>query len=737
MPKRPPVRMPKSIARATAGLLLASLTLPLTVSQKIGAAGLSTQAAEASNQLAGSQRANSRIIILLIASSREENPVKALELLGQAREELKKEHLGTEDNARILAMIEDLEAKAKAKIERTRTATPTDSSALAATVSPSSMLPIVADLGSLGSNDTKNGAGLTTSQVENALATHPEVRDTLWEIGRGRLSRDTQNLDAIIQDKTGKTPAQLDTEDAANLAAAYKPGIFIETLRKMNILNVDVSKANLQLKQEYDGISLDILANQLTRDAMKFSVPAGFLQGTLADVGFGGKFLGLSGEAIATFAINTNLALRISDLYGIEMSDSEKEIVLLLIFTSAKISTRYGPTSGKSMMTSLGENLGRLKFEGKTGALVSWLQKTMKVPAIAAVASPALEGSSLVTTTEGEKAAVDAKTEAKSVGATGASTPASPKKLAVLKSIASRINFARWMKSGLYGARSGIETFAVGQAATWLFSGMHQTKRKIHNENFRRFLMTPSGEGFMKLLVLAMNDGVPSTMTANAADTAETKAKVDFIVNIAKSARICTDDDLKSLAKGGQPSATAAYACQTNPSTARFTRLKNEILTFNEIPQDYVADLRIVSREHRLRMADLILQMQFLDGDRTPSETEFFRKVVAKSLGVDAREDLEYFERLHSFIQESGGMARSNVTPTGFTIRSDAKPHSYDMDKGYSPLSAPEPPPGERYLGSGASMKTTTTITTTLPVAATVTPTTAPPATPPVTPEKK
>jgi hypothetical protein len=700
MSKFSPVPKSKAIHRMISGLLLTTLAFPWIQIQG-GAVHLGINAAHAANGRGSSQRQDSRIIVLLIASSREENPTKALALLGLAREELKKEGLAPEDNARILGMIENLEAKARARIDREK-AHSSSTSTLSGPAPDSSALPTVVDLGSIGTSNSKNGAGMSTEDVENTLAIHPDVRDTLWEIGRSRLSRDVQNLDAIIQDKTGKTPQQLDKEDAATLAEAYKPGAFIETLRKMNILNVDITKANLQLKQEYDGIALDILADQLTSDAMKFSIPAGFLQGTLADAGFGGKFLGLSGEAIATFAINTNLALRISDLYGIEMSDSEKEIVLLLIFTAAKVGTRVGPTSAKSMLTSLGENLGRLKFEGKTGAVVARLQKLFAAPAIKAIAGPAIEGSVLVTPGEAAKAEVDAKSEAK----TTTTGPATSKKMSVIKNIAGRINFAMWLKSGLYAARSGVETYAVGQAATWLFSGMHQTKRKIHNENFRRFLMTPGGEGFMKLLVLAMNDGVPST-AVNGSTSAEAKAKADFIINIAKSARICAEDDLKSLAKGSTPSTTAVYACQANPSTARFDRLKNEILTFNEIPQDYIADLRIVSREHRLRMADLVLQMQFLDGDRTPSETDFFRSVVAKTLGVDSREDLEYFERLHAFIQESGGLVRSNETPTGFRIRTDAKSHPFDMNRGYSPLNAPEAPPGERYLGTSTTVKTT------------------------------
>jgi hypothetical protein len=235
----------------------------------------------------------------------------------------------------------------------------------------------------------------------------------------------------------------------------------------------------------------------------------------------------------------------------------------------------------------------------------------------------------------------------------------------------------------------------MGQLAKAFFQSARNEKRAIHNETFRRFLMTPTGEGFFKLLVLSMNDGRPSLgVSQNTRNQADMKSKADFITNIARSARLCSADDLKLLNgsksnDGLQP--VLSYACKANTNTARFDRLKSEFLTFDAIPQDYVADLRTSSRENRLRMADLILQMQFLDGDRAPNETQFFRTVIAKALGVDSVDDLEYFERLHAYIHESGGMVLANDTPTGVTVRSDAPPRPYNMDRGYSPLTAPEP----------------------------------------------
>lgn len=732
MPSRPKTRFSKTVLRATTSLVLASFTLPLAVVSE-NAVGIGIQRVSAANVRASSQRPNSKLISLLLSSSREENAARALEMLAQAREELKKEGLAADDSNRILSMIEDLEVKARARLERQKSSSaPPNQSRLTALAS--SPLPAIADLRNLVPGDTgqKNGAGLTTSEVETIISTNPELRDTLWEIGRGRLSRDAQNLEAIIKDKTGKTPKELDAQAAADLAEAYQPGVFLETLRKMNIVNFDVSKANLQLKQEYDGVAIDEIANQLTNNAMKFSIPAGFIQGTLADIGYKSRFVGLTGEALATFAINAHLALRIADLYSIELSDSEKEIVLLLIFTAAKLSFRYGPQMAEGLVASLAQSLGALRVEQRASAFVASLKRIMATPAVAAIAGAAVTGGPLVTDADKSKATAETKVAA-------ANDSVKAKNQSLMKSIAGRINFAMWLKSGLYATRSGAETYAVGQAANWLFRGLHQAKREAHNKNFRRFLMTPKGEGFSKLLVLAMNDGVPSAdaRPSNASLLDAMKAKSDFIINIARSARVCTENDLEVLKSASADSEAAAFACQTNPNTSRYVRLKNEILTFNEIPQEYVADLRLVSREHRLRMADLVLQMQFLDGDRSPDETEFFQKVVAKTLGLDNREDLEYYDRLHSFIQESGGLVRNDTTPTGFTIRSDAKPHPYDMNRGYSPLNAPDAPKGERYIQlkpatgavttSSTTTATTSTTTVTTPVTTPVTPSTIAP----------
>ncbi len=666
------------------GVIAAFAAQCLTVSGS--ALQLGSTMAQAQNK--SSQRTNSKVIPLLLASTREENPARAIELLKLAREEVKKEGLALEDTNRIIALIDDLERKAVARLEMSKSLPGTAPSANGTTSRLTGKLPAVTSLGELKLEPNAKNT------IDQALAANPDVRDTMWEIGQSRLYRDTQNLNEIVKDRTGQTVEQLDQSEAEARADANKPTAFLEILNSFDILKLDFTQANLKLKQEYSGSSLDEIADKLTTDAMKFSFPVGVLKGSIGQIGPTFRLIGVPSEVIANFLINAKLVLRIADLYGIELADSEKQIVLFSVYSAFKVRAQFGgkSTVAPGLMASFGQKLANLKFSGKVGELVEWLQKFTSNKTVAKIAGPALTGT-LVTPADTAKANADAPVKTK---------------LGALRSIASRMNLLGLLTAGGQGVISASETYAMGQLATVLFKSARNEKRRIYNEQFRRFLMTPIGEGFFKLLVLSMNDGRPSLeASVNSRSQIDLKVKSDFVLNTARSARVCSEDDLKKLADiksdtGVEP--IISYACKANSNTARSERLATEFQTFDAIPQEYLADLRTASRENRLKMADLIMQMQFLDGDRSPSETRFFRGVVAKVLGAEAPQDLEYFERLHAFIQESGGLVPAINTPTGVAIRSNAPGRPYDMQRGYSPLNAPEPLP-EAPIAKPASQK--------------------------------
>lgn len=647
--------------------------------------GLQSALAQANNRATP----NSKVAVLLILAAREENAGKALELLKQAREELKREQLSGDQAGRILAAIDALEAKIRRRLPPPAPSQETSPSGTGPLLTGT--LPTIANLGTeIGASpsNTHNSAAeaLPEKEIEKVLSDNPEVREALWEISQGRLARDTSNLDGIIRERTGMTPLEHDEAEAMILAMGNQPGPFLQLLDRLNMMNLDVSGANLRLKQEFDGVSIDTLAEKLIQDATKYSIPVGVLQGVLTDVGMTGRMLGLSSEVLMTFVINANLALRLSDLYGIEMNNSEKEIVLLIVFSAAKVAGQYGiankATTG--MLSGFGKRLGELKYVGKPGEFVNFVKAMLRQPAIAKAAGPV--AAEVLAAVDADKDAKPAPTENK------ADTKADPKatKDGLIKKMASRINFVSLLKGTVHGARSAVETYTLGQAAKYIFKAAHESKRAIHNDNFRRFLMTPSGEGFLKLMVLSMHDGqILAPKSQNKSEQAEISRKTQFIANLARSAKACSDADLATLKADPQTAKLAKYSCGQNPNTARFERLRKEMLTFDEIPNDYVSDLRIAPREHRFRMAELLLQMQFLDGDRSPGEVQFFRTTVAKTLGLAEVDDLEYFNRVHSFIIERGGLEPSEFVPAGFRIRPGSQTSPYDMGEGYTPADAP------------------------------------------------
>ena len=692
-PRRPKTRLK---AQWTVAILTATLTAQAVTATQTGImyVGPSPAQAQVNSSLPSSQ--NSKVIPLVLAATREENPVIALKLLTEARTELFKEGLSADDTTRILSFIDDLEKKVRARL-------PSGTHKLT--------LPAVTDLASISNNATAStpnsepasetpatapaqttpqpptSAPLDPTDVKKALDANPEVRDMLWEIGRSRLARDTHKLDAIVQDRTGKSVEEIDTQDSALREAADKPGALLAYLDSIGLLKLDVSKSTLQLKQEYDGISLDILADHLIGNAMRFSGGAGALRGALTEKGKLGNYGGLAIETAGTLAINAKLVLRLADLYGIEMDETERQMVLNLVFLAFKVGLRYGihsPTT-QSMFANLGNKFSGAKTAvASAGGLISFMKQLASNKAIRAAAGA--EASALLSNV--------AKTEASPSTAGSHEKPAT--RAGRLKAWAEKAKLMKLFQIIAQGALSSGETYGVGVTAKALFRSARLERRRIHNENFRRFLMTAPGEGFFKLLVLSMNDGRPSNDAKS--PSKETRAKVEFILNTARSARMCSAADLKALNSAADVSmnrdllSTLHYACDGTSSVARFDRLQGEMLTFNEIPQDYVADLRAVSREHRLRMGELILQMQILDGDRNPDEVQFFRNVIAKILGLDGITDLEYFDRLQSFIHEHGGLERSKSGPTGFAIRNTAEAAPYDMNIGYTSIKGPDAP---------------------------------------------
>jgi hypothetical protein len=270
------------------------------------------------------------------------------------------------------------------------------------------------------------------------------------------------------------------------------------------------------------------------------------------------------------------------------------------------------------------------------------------------------------------------------------------KKARQSRALSARQFTAKVASIGLGVAWSVAETAIVGDTAKTIFSSARKRERELSNESFRRYIMTSHGEGLSKLLILSMYNGqVPKLVPLH--DNSD--PKIRFTLNLARSARVCSPHDVTRLAqlkkeyKGLSREAQILHAaCHSNLNFARYNRLAHELVTFNEIPQDLIANLRLAGRENRLRMGEILLQMQFLDGDRDPEEIRHFNKVISKILGLDSRDDLRYFDFMESFIRERGGMAEDEASPTGYTVADKSVENPYDLSAGYTSTSAPDTP---------------------------------------------
>lgn len=642
-------------------------------------------------------RASQDPVDLLLESLTTDDPVQAKALLDQARASIRSERL-PEDNQRRVDALLDQAAK---KIEkRTHQSGPGGEPTGGGGPQPNKQ------------KKSRYGFDLKgNEELQKLLSDNPDIRGSMWELGQGRLNRDAENVDNIVKNKTGRTPEEHDTIERQQIDELNQPGQLISALKKSGLIKSNYSAENRALREQFRGASLDTLADHIINRSLSSSVIAGLTKTILSEMtkssgvsikGISisglGTFAGISAEAMATFIINANLTLQLADLYGIRLNSYEEEVAVLTVFAVAKIGVRYGLHSPevRELGVKIGKGLATNLATGAKGGF-AFLSGLLKHPVLATT----LKRSNLNVTTDTNKAAsTDSHPDFPSTTAHPDSEPQTRHRSG---SGLSRVAAFGWyaLKIAASTGWSVAETYSVGEISKLMFGSARQRERAIMNDLFRRYLMSPSGEGFFKLMVLSVNVGKANPPAAAASTSAD--PALQFTMNLARSARICSPDDMAKWAKvqsqkgnGGlstEERRLVEYACDSNLSQSRYQRLAAELQTFNEIPQEYVAKLRIAGRENRLRMGELLLQMQFLDGDRDPAEVKYFEEVISKYLGFNSAEDLDYFEQLHSYIIEGGGMKSSPMSPTGYTIANDAKANPYDLSIGYTATAGPEAPP--------------------------------------------
>ena len=184
--------------------------------------------------------------------------------------------------------------------------------------------------------------------------------------------------------------------------------------------------------------------------------------------------------------------------------------------------------------------------------------------------------------------------------------------------------------------------------------------------------------------------------------------KANFILNLARSMKICSTADLarfqvlkKQVAANGVGSLKnlvdrdykiMRYACDNALGDNSYTAMSKEFMTFDAISPTLVTSLRLAGDENRRRMGEVLLQLLFLSGEPDQKQMDFFNNTVGKILAFERLEDSNYFDRLYAFIRTQGGMKENLASPTGYAIGANLVASPYDLSVGYTAAGGPDSP---------------------------------------------
>ena len=655
---------------------------------------------------------------LLISSLNARTPEEARALIEQARALLPRENLSASDLAAMNAFIDQA-----VQTVNSRPSTPASYAGGEGGVPDSSTNPSIPPM-----LQPNSSSGADSADVLKALlSSSPAIQAGLRSLGEMRLLRDSANVSENVFTLTGQPPQVYDQREINDVNQANQPGEILAYLKSKGLIRSDFSADNKALLDQFKGASLDVVADKIIARSIRSSTIAGATRAVINVLGqnlgrtggliqMAGTVGGITVESAATFIINANLTLQIADLYGIRLNSYEEEVAVLAVFAMAKIGVGAGVDGPdfQKLVDKVSARFAdaRLKIPGNSG--FNFLGHLLQNPLVArnlknsglimpvapGAGAPVQPGTVTPPTPPAPgapPAPAPVPTEPKGPAAPGEAGKTPIKGMARARALI-RSLVTTVLQVGFASAWANVETRAVGFVAKRTFRSTHQRERATQNDLFRQYLLSPGGDGFFKLMILSVNVGKPMEIPDDFQTPRD--ARVKMILNLARSARICSPLDGKQWqsVKSGQANLKSSavqnrilrYDCDTQLSQARYLRIKTEFETFNEIPQDFITALRTAPREDRLRMGELLLQMQFLDGDRSPSEVKYFNDVASKYLGLSSPDDMDYFSRLHSFIVDNGGMVEALGSPSGFTIGSNTSINPYDLNLGYTPTRGPE-----------------------------------------------
>ncbi|MCM2281879.1 MAG: hypothetical protein NDI61_08540 [Bdellovibrionaceae bacterium] len=436
----------------------------------------------------------------------------------------------------------------------------------------------------------------------------------------------------------------------------------------------------------------------------------------------------LSADEIMIFLNNANSFVKMAALYEVEVDQLQKQLVGMMALGFAMFAMKnsmWGKTpkppkpgddasvlaklfgSYKPQMEALGRAFGRAKTNAeKTKLLEEKLaQLTEKMGALEGGTIPGVG-----------RAAVGPETSNRNAGALSndpldpdqpPADPADPedpnKKPSKPKKPRRPTTPREWALRVVYGAAGAGINAAHGYAISWgtlqlakyFYGGAYNDAQETQNRNFLRLMNSSKGIAFLKLLVHSMHAG-KEKVDGFTADQAK-DPHIAFIMNLSRSFGNCSRDDyvaMDAAKKAGgalQNELTAAraalgangsnveqftetdlkklyFSCPLQKNPYNFNLLMREMKSFNAISDRSVAYLRTSVLRDRIKMAQLLLQFQYVDGEQTTHEEKFYREVASRLLGFDSKEQNHYVQVLAGFMKSEGGVVPNPASPSGFSI---------------------------------------------------------------------
>lgn len=693
---------------------------------------------------------------LIIRAMQAATPAEAHALLEQAKTQIASENLDTAQVAALEAMIASADSRIAAQNANFG-------------VNKSLNLP----LGLQAASGAVAGAGAgaakppqaakpaapidTDAIIAKLIASNPDLRQTMRELNQARIERDVKNpvyLEEVVKQATGISIAKQDENNAKLDAAANDVDALIKGLQGIPYLFKNYSADNAALISAHPEIPIDDLAQTIINDKKWESAAFGAAERVLNASGFSTKIkiAGVSVDAIGQFVVNANLILRLTDLYGVKLDESQQRIVIMMCIAGGK----YGLFAGKRIqqVQALADNLGDISAHlfwrasdatlGRVWALIlrAKFMQTL-VAQVQSLSAQAKASAGVKAAGEGAAAAVagEAKAEVAQAAENGAAQAAEQEAKNAAeqeaKNVAQDIDtplsatqVRKMIPSVLWGgARAYYETWWIGYFTRNFLNSKRLAERKLETKDFQAFMAGDRGIGVTKLLIAALNAQKQPRDIVDAKTTRDPQAR--FILNLNLSAKVCSADQFaryNQLTKAAADAeakkttfdhvvdaikraraALAAnllnqpnlndrdyeilrFACDSTLGSSRYDQMAEEFVTFNAIPDWEAAAVRASSYANRIRVGEMLMQFQFLRGDPDEKAKIFFNTTITKVLGLTRPEDADYFENFYSFIRLHGGMHEDPSSPTGFSIQNVIHVNPWDEVVGYTVSGGPAVP---------------------------------------------